>query len=196
MKLSREKKIKFQHKIICWYESFGRDFLWRNTSDPYMILIAEILLQKTNVRKVEPIYLDILTKYPSVNCMAKAHIEELANIIRPLGLLNRAERLINLSKIIVQDYSGVIPSDYQTLLSFCGIGPYISTALLVFAYEKQRVVVDTNVIKVLHKELKFISSSPRPRTDKSLWEFAQSLAPENNIKEFNWGLLDYGATLN
>ena len=195
MKLSIEQKEKFQQKIICWYKSYGRDFPWRNTSDPYKILIAEFLLQKTNVRKVQSVYQEIITRYPTVYHLSSASNAEIVNIIHQLGFLNRAERLVNLSKIIVKEYSGNIPGNYDILLSFCGIGSYIATAILVFAYEERRVVVDTNVIKVLQKELGYVSSNKRPRTDKKLWDFAQSLAPQRKIKEFNWGLLDYGATI-
>ena len=195
MKLSRDQKIQFQQKIINWYKSYGRDFPWRKTSDPYKILIAEFLLQKTHVRKVEDVYTCLLSKYPSIEHLAISDVVEVLDIIKSLGFYNRAERLTKIAKEISGTYSGHIPNEYETLLGFRGIGKYIATAVMVFAFEDKRVIVDTNVIKVFKYELGYSSEKKRPRTDDNLWVFTQTLAPEKEIREFNWGLLDYGAQL-
>ena len=194
--ITTDEQVKsFQCKIIGWYEKYGRVFPWRTTRDPYKVMISEILLQKTHVRKVPEIFIKFIDQFPSITELSEAKIQNVIEIIRPLGFLNRADRLIEIAKCIKLNYQGIIPNDFKILKSFKGIGNYIATAILIFAYEKKMVVVDTNVIKVLRKELDFISKHKRPRNDKILWDFANTLAPEDKIKEFNWGLLDYGATL-
>ena len=193
MKLETETINDFQSMLLDWYDANGRSFPWRITSDPYKILVSEFLLQKTHVRKVIDVYETVLDKYPDLQCMALADQFELEKTIRPIGFLNRAERLIGVANKVVKEYDSSIPRDFSTLVSFMGIGNYIATAVMVFAFEEKMVVVDTNVIKVLEIELGIISTKSRPRTDKLLWEFAQTLAPNTRIKEFNWALLDYGA---
>jgi len=186
----------FQNKMLTWFEKNGRDFPWRKTTDPYKIMIAEFLLQKTHVRKVEEIYQEIINHYPDIRSLSNANQKNLERIIKPLGFLNRAERLINASKKIVKDFDGNIPNDFDYLLSIKGIGNYIASAILIFAFEERRVIVDTNVIKILTSEFQIKSEKKRPHTDRTLWHAAQELAPEKNIKEFNWALLDFGASLN
>lgn len=195
MKLKDEEIKEFQKKMLTWYKENGRNFPWRDTSDPYKIMVAEFLLQKTHVRKVEEVYLKIIHKYPSINLLAKANQFDLEEIIRPLGFLNRAERLINAAKIVETEYGGIVPDDFNKLLEIKGIGHYIATAILIFAYGDKKVVIDTNVIRILDSELEIKSNKKRPRTDKALWNTAQNLAPDKYIKEFNWALIDYGAII-
>lgn len=185
----------FQEKIIRWYNNNGREFPWRNSKDPYKILVSEFLLQKTHVRKVEDIYILFIQKYPTVEKLAEAKLKDVREIIAPLGFLNRAERLINIAEKITTNYDKEIPANLEILLKFKGIGRYIATAIMIFAFGEKHVIVDTNVIKVLECEFGYYSNKKRPRTDSELWIFAQTLAPENKIREFNWGLLDYGSHL-
>lgn len=186
---------EFQKKIINYFLLEGRKFPWRETIDPYKILVSEILLQKTNVRKVVQVYNELIENYPSILDLANANYTTLFEIIKPLGLYNRTDRLINVSKIIVSQYNQIIPNDFNILKSFTGIGMYIATAICVFAFNQKRVVVDTNVIRVINREFGYFSQNKRPRTDMNLWSFVDTLAPETNIKEFNWGLLDYGSII-
>ena len=195
MTLSSDQIHEFQGYILNWYSQNGREYSWRKTLDPYKILISEFLLQKTNVRKVEEIYNQFVGKYSTVGKLALAEKSHVIEIIRPLGFLNRACRMIQAAERIMNDYEGRIPASYDELISFTGVGRYIATAVMVFAFNEKRVVVDTNVVKVLGRDLQYFSDKKRPRTDNDLWSFAQSLAPDKNIKEFNWGLLDYGASL-
>lgn len=195
MNLSTKQVEEFQVKILSWYKNNGRDFPWRNTSDPYKILVSEFLLQKTHVRKVEEVYSRLITQYPSINDLAIAQVDNVKLIIKPLGFVNRAERLINISKQLKKENNSQIPQNYDALIHFNGVGKYIATAVLIFAFEEKRVIVDTNVIKLFFLEFGYKSDNKRPRMDNILWDFAQSLCPNEQVKEFNWGLLDYGATI-
>jgi len=196
MKLSDKEIFDFQEKMLQWYRENYRSFPWRETTEPYAILVSEFLLQKTHVRKVVEIYPNVIEKYPTLQYMAEAEVNDLEKIIQPLGFHNRAERMIKMAKIFVKENEGIIPDNFDSLVAIKGIGWYIATALLVFAFEQKRVIVDTNVIKVIKLEFGYISDNARPRTDKALWKFCQDLAPDKYIREFNWALLDYGAELN
>lgn len=193
MKLDDKEIFAFQEKMLGWFRENYRSFPWRETTEPYAILVSEFLLQKTHVRKVVEIYPLVIKKYPTLQYLAEGEIQDLEKIIQPLGFLYRAERMIKMAKYFVKEKEGIIPDNFDSLVAIKGIGWYIATALLVFAFEQKRVIVDTNVIKVIKLEFGYISDNPRPRTDKALWKFCQDLAPDNHIREFNWALLDYGA---
>jgi A/G-specific adenine glycosylase len=186
-------KRRFQLFMLRWYRDHGRDFPWRRSRDPYEILVAEFLLQKTHVRKVPEVYEALLDRCPRVEDLAEVSHLHLLDIIRPLGFGNRARRLIDSAQMICERHRGSIPSEYDLLLTMPGVGPYIATAVCVFAFGQRRVVVDTNVIRVLDVFFDFRSEKPRPRTDRDVWRFADSLAPRSGIREFNWGILDYSA---
>lgn len=195
MNLSGDEIKVFQSKMLTWYFENGRDFPWRRSNDPYKILVAEILLQKTNVRKVVEVYESILEKCPTIFDLGAVSLIELISIIRPIGLSYRAERLIKIADIIIKQFNGIIPNNYEELIKLKGIGNYIANAILIFAFNQKRVLVDTNVIFVIEHELGIRSKKNRARTDRILISFIQLLAPESNIKEFNWALLDYGTFL-
>lgn len=186
---------QFQKKIINWFELNGRDFPWRKTDDVYKILVSEILLQKTNVRKVPEVYLSVIKQYPTIKNLSSARLIDLQTLLRPIGLLYRAERLIGIAKKINQDYGSIFPKKYEEWLAFTGIGNYIASAIVIFAYKEKRVLVDTNVIRVFSSEFFYNSRKSRARCDPDLMSFAQQFADSKKIREFNWGLLDYGAYL-
>jgi A/G-specific adenine glycosylase len=196
MRNFQDAEIKeFQLFLLDWFSSNGRDFPWRHTTDPYKILVSEILLQKTHVRVVVDIYQEFIQHYKDTKTLSRASISDVENIIRPLGFLNRAERLVGIAKKIEADFSGSVPDIYETLLEFKGVGSYIATAVMIFAFDDERVVVDTNVLRVFEKHFGIVSTKKRPRNDQDIWNFAQTLAPKRKIKQFNWALLDYGADL-
>ncbi|GLI18974.1 A/G-specific adenine glycosylase [Tepidanaerobacter syntrophicus] len=186
---------KFQKHIFDWYSENGRAFPWRYTFDAYKVLVSEILLQQTNAEKVITPYNAIVQKYKSVWELADADIIFLKNLFMDLGLFYRADRLISISRQIIEMYKGMIPDKREDLLAVKGIGNYTGNAILCFGYNKPYAIVDTNVIRVFNRFFCFKSSSKRPHTDKKIWEFAQMLIPEDNYIDYNYGLLDFAAVV-
>ncbi|MBE9917871.1 A/G-specific adenine glycosylase [Paenibacillus donghaensis] len=155
--------------MLEWYNVNGRHHLpWRNTKDPYHILLAEFLLQQTHVRKVEKVYEQLLQKYYDVGELANAMVDDLVTIIAPIGLKYRAERLIKSAKIICSQYNGKVPNDYNELRKLPGIGDYIANAVLCYAFDQPVVPIDTNVIRLFTRYFGYTSNRPRPRMDKEL----------------------------
>lgn len=190
-----EKKIgkKFQISILNWFASNGRCLPWRNINEPFKILVAEFLLQKTDVEKVIPVYKKFIYRWPSPQSLSKARISSVSKIIQPLGLRYKTNRLKLTAKAIVKKFGGKIPEAENKLLELPGVGRYIASAVECFAFNKPRAVLDTNVIRILNRVFGIQSDKNRPRDDPCLWDFAQTLVPTNNAKQYNWGLLDYGA---
>ncbi len=185
----------FWEIIINWFEQNERKYSWRLNQKPYNVLIAEFLLQKTNARKVEDIYIEITNKYSTVHALAKADIEELSRIIRPLGLLYRSERMIDCANKIVNDHQGEVPNTELQLNKLPGVGDYISKAVLCYAYGKKTVPIDTNVIRLFHRCFNLKSNKKRPRTDLSLAKEIKKQFIYKDFRKSNLAVLDFSGLL-
>lgn len=186
---------KFQTCIVSWYASSGRRLPWRNTNKPFKILVAEFLLQKTDVERVKAVYEKFVHRWSSPQALSKARISSISKIIQPLGLKYKASRLKLTAKAVVEKFGGEIPEAEDKLLELPGVGRYIASAVECFAFNKPKAVLDTNVIRILNRVFGIQSDKNRPRDDLRLWNLAQTLVPSNNAREYNCGLLDYGALI-
>ena len=179
----------FRSDLLSWAYDNLRAFLWRETTDPYEILIAEILLQKTEAEKVEPVYREFLSTYPSLNELAAADREELANIIYSLGLQNqRSKALISIGETLQGDG---VPNDTNRLLELPYVGRYAANATLCFAFGEPRPIVDANVVRVYNR----IFDTDFDYRDEEAWEFAEKVLPEAYAWEFNLAILDFAAAI-
>ena len=185
----------FRRKLLGWYDMNGRTLPWRTTSDPYHILVSEIMLQQTQVDRVLPKYHEWLEKFPSFEALAAAPENDVTGAWRPLGYNIRPRRLQAIAKEAVASYGGKLPSDEATLLSFKGIGAYTAGAIRSFAFRERAAILDTNVARVLFRV--FIGRG-QPRTHatrKRLWMISAALVPVKRAFDFNQALMDFGAVL-
>src|SRR5687768_13775947 len=141
----------FRRRLLDWYDRNGRTLTWRETSDPYHILVSEVMLQQTQVDRVLPKYHEWLEKYPSLEALASARIRDVAQTWRPLGYNIRPRRLHAIARESVARYGGELPSDHETLMSFKGIGAYTAGAIRSFAFRQRAAILDTNVARVLFR---------------------------------------------
>ncbi len=139
----------FQASILAWYKVNKRSLPWRSTSDPYRIMVSEIMLQQTQVDRVLPKYLQFIKAYPSIEDLAKAPPAKLIALWSGLGYNRRIINLQRAAQHIVTRES--FPDQLEELLLLPGIGPYTSRAILSFAYAKDVAVVDTNVRRVFSR---------------------------------------------
>jgi A/G-specific adenine glycosylase len=186
-------KIKwFRHHLSIWGTQNLRDFAWRQTCDSYAILIAENLLQKTDAATVVPIYKAFLLRYPTLENLAKASIDELSELLEPLGLYFRAERLYQCARIIIEQYGGKIPDSEKQLLELPGIGKYTARAICSQAFNQPLAVLDTNVARILERFFGLQGERVKSRC-KILWGAAEIIAPNKEVGKWNLTLLDFGA---
>lgn len=188
-----EKVTAFQVLLLDWYDRNKRSFPWRYTYNPYYVLVSEMLLQQTNVEKVVDPYLQIIRQYSTVQSLAQAEYENLKGMINKIGLFYRVERLISISKHVVKEFNGHIPSDDMKLLEISGIGRYIAHAILCFGYNLPFALLDTNIIRICERVFDIKSNTARARDDKKMWEFVEYLLPDKDYVDFNYALLDFGA---
>ncbi|GIO98303.1 A/G-specific adenine glycosylase [Paenibacillus lautus] len=187
----------FWTELLTWYTDNGRhQFPWRNTKDPYRVLLAEFLLQQTHVRKVEKVYEKMLLKYPDISELASADIETLEEIIAPIGLRYRAERLIKSAEIICSQHNCKVPNDYDELRKLPGIGDYIANAVLCYAFDQPVVPIDTNVIRLFTRYFGYTSRNPRPRMDKELAaKIRTHFEGMDSTREANLAVLDFAGLI-
>ena len=132
---------RFRRRLLVWYRRHGRDLPWRKTSDPYHILVSEIMLQQTQVDRVMPKYAEWLAKYPTMGALAAAPDHDVIRTWYPLGYNIRPRRLQSIAREAVTKYAGRLPSDEATLLSFKGIGEYTAGAIRSFAFRERAAIL-------------------------------------------------------
>jgi A/G-specific adenine glycosylase len=174
-----------QKTVLSWYKEYGRSLPWRETRDPYKILVSELMLQQTQVDRVIPKYKTFLEKFPTMQDLAKTEISEVLVIWSGLGYNRRALYLHNAAKEIIEKFNGQFPTEIKELTSIKGIGNYTSSAVLSFAFNQNITVVDVN-IEVLMKRI-FFGSKLTPK------QLATKVLPKGKSRDWHNALMDIGA---
>ena len=180
-------------RLLAWYEVEARDLPWRKTLDPYAILVSEIMLQQTRVETVIPYYERFLRAYPTVERLARAHLDDVLKAWEGLGYYRRARNLHATASRVVKQHGGRIPEDLAALRALPGIGPYTAAAVASIAFGGDEPVLDGNVVRVLSRLFRVSGDPARAATRRSLETLSQSLVPLWRARDFNQGLMDLGA---
>jgi A/G-specific adenine glycosylase len=186
---------RFRAKLLGWYRVYGRSLPWRETSDPYHILVSEVMLQQTQVDRVLPKYHEWLAKFPSLDALAEADEALVDRTWRPLGYNIRPRRLQAIAREAVTRFDGELPRDHETLLSFKGLGRYTVGAIRSFAFRERAAILDTNVARVLFRVFIGRGKMKSHATIGHLWALSEALLPRKQVFDFNQALMDFGATL-
>ncbi|MFZ5768775.1 MAG: endonuclease III domain-containing protein [Bacillota bacterium] len=170
-------------------------FGWREPDlPPFAILLAELLLRKTKADMVERIFPKVLNLYPTPKAILGANIESLTDLLRPLGLqAQRARALYDVARHLEERHGGEVPRTNAELLAIPHVGRYIANACLCFAFGHPVAVVDVNVMRVLGR----VTASQVPKDNRraeEIWQLANALIPHDRPREFNFAMLDLGAT--
>ncbi len=185
--LSAKRIAAFRRKIRTFYARHRRRLPFRDTADPYRIVVAEFMLQQTQVERVVPKYEAWLERWPTWGALAAASRRELLSMWSGLGYNRRALYLGRLAKIIIDRYDGRLPDDPAVLQTLPGIGPYTAHAVLIFAFNKPLVTIDTNIRRVLIHEF---GLSPEATQDE-LEHLARQLLPRGRSRDWHNALMDY-----
>jgi A/G-specific adenine glycosylase len=188
-------KKRFQEALLAWFAEYGRDLPWRHTSDPYHVLVSEMMLQQTQVERVAPKYEEWLGKYPTLEALAEADLDDVKGTWKGLGYNVRPVRLHSIAQETVTQYGGALPASAEALRQFKGIGRYTAGAVASFAYRHDEPILDTNVRRVLFRVF-LAEGDPRAHAvEQYLWTVAARVLPRGRAWEFNSALMDFGATL-
>lgn len=182
-------------QLIAWFQTHGRDLPWRKTRNPYHILVAEIMLQQTQVDRVVPYYHTFLKAYPKLANLAQAPKADVIRYWAGLGYNRRAVYLQRAAQAIVAEHDGVFPQDVPTLRKLPGIGPYTAGAIACFAFEQDVAFLDTNMRRVVRRC--FVGSEEgTPAThERVLLQLAEQFVPEGQGWFWNQALIELGALI-
>ncbi|MEO8478217.1 MAG: A/G-specific adenine glycosylase [Gemmatimonadota bacterium] len=142
---------RFKRRLLKWFRTHGRDLPWRRTRDPYRVLVSEIMLQQTQVSRVEGYWHDFLRRFPTLEALAQARPRSVREAWSGLGYYRRATNLHRLARDVVREQGGTLPDDIDALRALPGIGPYTAGAVASFAFERNAPAIDTNVGRVLRR---------------------------------------------
>lgn len=180
------------NKLTKWHKAHRRDFPWRENPDPYHVLVAEFMLQRTQPVQVDRVYPAFLKRWPTLQAAAQASEEDLAHVLLPLGRLGRAQQLARGLRYVQQEW-GRVPEDLDNLMQIPGVGAYIARAVLCFAFKQPRGVIDPGIVRIFHRFFGISSKRARAHTDRELWKVADELAPNRGCDRYNLALLDLAA---
>lgn len=183
----------FSKKIIAWYHENKRDLPWRNTNDPYLIWLSEIILQQTRVEQGMAYYLKFAKEFPTVKHLAKADNEKVMKLWQGLGYYSRARNLHTTAKIITDNYNGKFPDQYADILSLKGIGEYTAAAIASFAFNKPHAVVDGNVYRVLSRVFGIETPIDSTQGKKEFYALANDLIDKKGPAAHNQAIMEFGA---
>lgn len=183
--------------LLAWYDENRRALPWRalagETPDPYRVWLSEIMLQQTTVVTVIPYFNTLIKRWPTVQALARAHLESVLKLWAGLGYYRRARALHETARVIVRDYGGVFPRDEASLKALAGVGDYTAAAIGAIAFEQKVNVVDGNVERVMARF--FAVAEPLPKAKKSLKALASRCLPQARFGDYAQGLMDLGATV-
>ncbi len=203
---TRERLIAFNEDRICpqdisalrrrlktWYRKNRRDLPWRATCDPYRIWVSEVMLQQTQVDTVIPYYQRFIKRFPTLQCLAEAELQEVLKLWEGLGYYARARNLHHAAKWVVEKHGGEVPNQWAAFNALPGVGDYIASAVLSIAFQEPSPVVDGNVKRVLSRLFEIdlpVNSSSSYRIFKST---AARLLDSKDPGGFNQALMELGA---
>lgn len=183
---------EFQNEILSFYREHGRALPWRQTSDPYAILISEFMLQQTQTQRVIPKYARWLEEFPTVRALADAPFTQVLRCWVGLGYNRRARYLHECAKKIVREFDGAVPSNPAALRTLPGIGAYTAAAVAAFAYDKPTIFIETNIRAVF---IHFFFSYREEVSDKEIAPLVRASLYEEDPRTWYYALMDYGAAL-
>ncbi|MDN5204413.1 A/G-specific adenine glycosylase [Fulvivirgaceae bacterium BMA10] len=185
--------INFSYRLIDWYGSHKRELPWRNTSDPYIIWLSEIILQQTRVQQGLPYFNRFIDSYPTVNDLAKAPEQEVLRLWQGLGYYSRARNLHACAKIVVEEFGGRFPSNYKELLRLKGVGKYTAAAIASFAFREKVPVIDGNVYRVLSRIFGIKEDILGAKAYSTFYKVASELISDDRPDTFNQAIMEFGA---
>jgi A/G-specific adenine glycosylase len=190
----------FARAVVAWQLNHGRhDLPWQNTRDPYRVWLSEIMLQQTQVATVRDYFARFLERFPNVNSVANASLDEVLGLWSGLGYYSRARNLHACAQAVVGMYGGAFPRTAAQLATLPGIGPSTAAAIASICFDERAAILDGNVKRVLTRYLGFDADLALAASERALWREAQRLLPAADfagaMPRYTQGVMDLGATL-
>jgi A/G-specific adenine glycosylase len=190
--LTPEGILAFQDLVYYYYKKHGRTLPWRKTTDPYYILVSEIMLQQTQVERVVEKYGQFIRKFPNFARLAEAPLYQVLEVWRGLGYNRRAVALKKIAQIVMDTFDGTMPADCKILMTLPGVGRTTAAAISAFAFNKPVVFIETNVRTVfIHVFFRYKDDVK----DADIYPLVEETLDRSNPREWYYALMDYGVIL-
>lgn len=187
----------FHGALVRWFAREGRTYPWRETRDPYAILVSEFMLQQTQIATVldRGYYDRWMSRFPDFETLAEASEDEVLKSWEGLGYYRRAKNLHRLARVVVEEHSGKLPRTLDSVCALPGIGRYTAGAVLSFAYNLPVPLVDGNVLRVFARLFDYAEPVDRGPGERQLWAWAEALVHPNEARQYNSALMELGQRL-
>jgi A/G-specific adenine glycosylase len=188
---------RIARRLLAWYDRHRRQLPWRaapgKPADPYHVWLSEIMLQQTTVPAVAPYFSAFLARWPRIEDLAAAKLDEVLHAWQGLGYYARARNLHRCARLVAREHGGRFPDSEEALLELPGIGPYTAAAIAAIAFGRKAAPVDGNVERVLARL--FALTAPLPGSKPELRRLAAALTPAKRAGDFAQAMMDLGATI-
>jgi A/G-specific adenine glycosylase len=186
----------FAQRVLQWQRQHGRhDLPWQGTRDPYRVWLSEVMLQQTQVATVIDYYARFLARFPDVQALAAAPLDEVLALWSGLGYYSRARNLHRCAQAVVADHGGRFPGSSAALATLPGIGRSTAAAIAAFCFGERAAILDGNVKRVLTRALGYAGDLALAAEERALWLLAEDLLPQRDVDVYTQGLMDLGATV-
>jgi A/G-specific adenine glycosylase len=191
---SQSEKTAFRMALTEWFRAEGKDYPWRQTRDPYAILVSESMLQQTRIATVlsRGYFSRWMETFPDWKSLALAEEAQVLKLWEGLGYYNRARNLQKAAQVVHERFSGNLPADLETILSLPGVGRYTAGAVMSFAFDQTAPIVDGNVVRVLSRLSAWTDAVDTPTANRHFWELAEALTCEEEPKLYNSAIMELG----
>jgi A/G-specific adenine glycosylase len=186
----------FAQRLLAWFDRHGRhDLPWQHPATPYRVWVSEVMLQQTQVGVVIPYFERFTTRFPDVEALAAAPLDEVLGLWSGLGYYARARNLHRAARIIVERHGGELPRELEAVMALPGIGRSTAGAILSLGAGQRHAILDGNCKRVLARVHAVSGWSGQSAFEQTLWELAERCTPAERCRDFNQAMMDLGATL-
>ena len=192
----RRPSSSFARRLLTWWDTHGRKNLpWQQDRTPYRVWVAEIMLQQTQVRTVVPCFERFVTRFPDVDALAQADLDEVLHLWSGLGYYARARNLHRAAGIVVRDHGGIVPDTVAAVRALPGVGRSTAAAIVAQGYGRRAAILDANVKRVLARRARVAGAVSSSATLDALWRLAESHTPADRAADYTQAIMDLGATV-
>jgi A/G-specific adenine glycosylase len=189
---SRPGILEFQQMVLSYYNNYGREMAWRDTTDPYQILVSEIMLQQTQVERVKIKFPEFIKAFPDFASLAVAPLDNVLSVWQGMGYNRRAIAIQKCAIRVMNEYNGILPADVDLLVTFPGIGRATASSIAAFAFNLPVVFIETNIRRVF---IHFFFSDTDTVSDADLLPIVEKSLYKENPRVWYWALMDLGSAL-
>ncbi|MBN1919497.1 MAG: A/G-specific adenine glycosylase [Verrucomicrobia bacterium] len=183
----------FRRRLLRHFRATMRDLPWRRRITPYRVLVAEMMLQQTQVERVKDYFQRWMRRFPSIKVLAAAPLDDVLKHWEGLGYYTRARNLHRAARFIVEKHGGRVPRDFDALRALPGLGRYTAGAVLSIACNLRAPILDGNVARVLCRVFAIRRDPSKAATRRLLWTLSEALIPDGEARDFNQAMMEHGA---